>query len=146
MGNQVVVSFLTDHWNEVEKDPERFVKGISAALNYGSDSLSHRVLNARRGRPRDWPLDSYGEARFLHHHYVTVHRYQHADVPQITWTGRNSSYDLWDFSQGLEDGYLDQVSNPEAYVRIGRGIVDDLRYHADRLERILDERESKEDS
>lgn len=137
MGNQVVVSFLTDHWHETRKDPKKFVQVIDRLLNYGSESLVEEVL-ARRHGGRSFPFDTE-EARWAASHYVTVHRFRHADEQQITYTSRNSSYDLDDFTRGIEIGVLDRKGAQSAvlYLRVARGIVQALRDKADRLESMI---------
>lgn len=135
MGNQVVVSFLTDWWHEIKKDPEALVRAIDHLLNYGSESLVEEAFAARNGRPVFYTRTE--ESRWADRHYVTVHRFQHADVKQVTVTYHNSSWDVHDLGHGIRLGALDGKSNPATYLGIASSIVQTLRDEADRLEKIV---------
>lgn len=137
MGNQVVVSFLTDHWHETKKDPEMFVRVIDRLLAYGSESLVEETLARRRGRRGI--VNRMEEGRWADSHYVTVHRYQHADVPQVTFTQYNSSYDVYDLTRAIELGLLERKTNRGTWRNISRGIIQDLRDKADALEQAIND-------
>lgn len=147
MGNQVVVSFLTDRWSDIEKQPEEFVRAISTGMNHGTD----RLIDIARWGEESPKLRAYREEenRWARMNYVTVHQFQHADTPQITYTQYNSSTDVWDLAYALEIGLL-QTRSPfvhtPAYEATARRIIDELRRAANRLERSLDKAVKERDA
>lgn len=147
MGNQVNISILTDHFDRIRKEPEAFVEAVSREMNYGTESLVRQVRAKqhadRRGEEYYSPdFPDTDEARWARRHYVTVHRYHHADETQVILTHGNSSWNIEDFIYGVQRGALDLKSNPETYVRIGRDVANELRRQAKELDAALTEHEA----
>ena len=137
MGFQTNISILNDHFDWIEENPREFVAGITIAMNYGNESLTDKVRVKRTIHPEESAITS---------HYVTVHKAQHADVQQVTYTHQNSSYDVWDVTRGIQLGYLDTVSNPEIYVQIYKQIARELRRQAADLSKAIKEYDKMDDA
>ncbi len=127
MGNMVIASYLTDHFDEIEKDPAKFVEML-------------RVGSMRGLRHQQSPRDLFIP------HWLTVHYFQHSQDLQVVWAKGGNSYSVGPLALMVEhypDWALEKfgirtqgrMNWTTAYLR---GIVADLRADADRLEAAID--------
>lgn len=78
MGFNTTIFILNDRLSDIEKDPERFVADIAEAVLDGTDH-------------------AFGQ--------TTVIRSDHADVPRLYYTHRNSIIELSGYSHRTEEIY-----------------------------------------
>lgn len=142
MGYMTNVTLLNDHWDRVEKNPQMLVDAISEGMHDGTEGPWHEESVLRYGRDYD------SEAkRWARVNYVTVHKSEHADTPQIIYAEANSAWPVHELPWVIGRGqWLESKSNPRTYIRIFRGIVNKLRWYADQLETELDAAEKRLDA
>ena len=130
MGYMTNITILNDHFNWIEDNPETFVKAIKYGMNSGTDDdllddLSYRAQT--------------DEERAARLHYVTVHKAQHMDTPQIIFSEANGTYPVHELCWGPKlERYLNRWGNKATRIRILRGVVNKLRRYAGELEAELD--------
>lgn len=134
MGNMVALTFLTDHFAELKKDPKGFVN----------------LINDRMSRPLSDPEKD-------HPHYVTVHQFEHSKDLQVIWCRGGNSYPVGPLATNIEHNsdWMARrfgIHGPDAKARKGwvigylRNIVADLRSTADMLEEAIKKWESDADA
>lgn len=144
MGSMTNVTILNDHFDWIIRNPDTFVKAIQYGMNSGTDSPIEETFCIKEGRSPNW--HETDEERAARIHYVTVHKAQHMDTPQIIFTEANGAWPIHELDIAIARGWIEQKSNPRTYIRILRGIINKLRWYADRVETELDAAERRLDA
>lgn len=128
MGFMTNITILNDHFDWVQRNPEKFVSAIQSGMVSGTDEdLWYDG--------RDFRTDDEREASA---HYVTVHKAQHADTPQIIYTEANGAFPVHELAFGRAERYVNKWGNSSVRIGILRKVVNKLRWYADQLEAELD--------
>lgn len=141
MGYMTNITILNDHFDWVRKNPKKFVEAIASGMNSGTESIARATYDHTSPRSPKYSNDREAEARC---HYVTVHKAEHADTPQVIFTHCNAAYQIGDLTWGIYKGYLDQEAERHGSKHVAhleqhyRGIAEKLHRAAKELENALD--------
>lgn len=141
MGFMTNISILNDHFDWIDKNPKTFVKAIKYGMNSGTDSYVDAALAARQDRPPHWHESP--EERQARVHYVTVHRAQHMDVPQVAYAHQNMTFDVYDLARGFE---LDSPKINKYTPKVARDVAKELRRQAKYLDNAVNEYEKRQET
>lgn len=87
MGYMTIVKILNDGWHIIRDNPEQFMENIEKGMNQYSDRL---IV--------EYPVGNYANP-------MSVHRSEHADIPQLILAHQNAMWDLncvyTDFAKGV---------------------------------------------
>lgn len=129
MGFMTEISVLNDQWDEIKKDPKRFVDEINVLMNgesqYGlADGERTYLGDKAKGTTR-------GQA--------TVYKSHHADTPRVYIAWRNSfvSINVYD----IENVYGERLKDPDDHIH--KVLAEELEVvedHAKRLRAHLKEK------